>query len=278
MRRLIINADDLGINPQRSHGIFMAAEQGIVTNVSVIPNMNDSDAAVRRSRERDIPAGLHINLTEGAPLSRDSDIDTLLTTDGFFLGRETLRRRMAEDEVKPEHIEREIRAQIEWFLDARGQPTHIDSHHHLHVHPQVIRMLIPILDRYAISFVRVPSEPDVPFGFEIEPARSRFIAEISREAETARSLLQANRIGCTEHFRGMAFTGAASMRNMRHILGRLPEGVTEWMVHPGSPNPNAEPFDADPQRQTELNILLSDDTREELKSREIELCSYGDLF
>lgn len=278
MRRLIINADDLGINTQRSHGIFMAAEHGLITSVSLIPNGSDSDDAARHAGERDLPTGIHLNLTTGTPLSKDGHIQSLLTTDGFFLGRDDLRRRLREGEIEPEHIEREVRAQIEWFLEHRGQPTHVDGHHHIHVHPFVAQNITSILDRYGISFVRIPSEPAIPFGFEIEPKQSASIERISKEADAARGLFNAHCIKSTDHFRGLAFSGNASMRNMRHILGRLPEGSTEWMVHPGSPNPNAEPFDADPQRQTELNILMSDDTRAEIVEREITLCSYADLY
>jgi len=35
MRRLIINADDLGCNPQRSHGIFQCMEFGVVTSATM---------------------------------------------------------------------------------------------------------------------------------------------------------------------------------------------------------------------------------------------------
>jgi len=278
MRRLIITADDLGINSQRSHGIFMAAEQGVVTNASLMVTTSDSEAAARKAQERDLPTGLHLNLTHGAPISKDGHIESLLTTDGFFLGREDLERRLQESEIQPEHIERETRAQIEWFLDARGIPTHVDGHHHIHVHPFIASVITPILDRYGISFVRIPSEPAVPFGFLIEQKQSDCIELISARANDARVLFAAHGIQSTDHFRGLAYGGNASMRNMRHTLGRLPEGVTEWMTHPGSPNPQGEPYDANPQRQTELGILISDDTREELASREIKLCSYADLF
>jgi chitin disaccharide deacetylase len=278
MRRLIINADDLGINSQRSHGIFMTAEQGVVTSASLMVTTSDSEDAARRASERDLPTGLHFNLTWGAPLSKDGHIGSLLTTDGYFVGRDDLRRRIGEGEVEPEHVEREARAQIEWFLEHRGQPTHVDGHHHIHVHPFIARIIAPILDRYGISFVRIPSEPSVPFGFLIEKSQTDHIAAVSKEADDARKLFAGHGIGSTDHFRGLAFGGNASMRNMRHILSRLPEGTTEWMVHPGSPHPHGEPFDADPQRQTEMAILMSDDTRAELTERGIELCSYGDLF
>lgn len=278
MRRLILNADDFGINEQRSHGIVMCREQGILTSASIIPNYPGSAKAARLAKERDVSSGLHLNLTTGSPMSRNSDIESLITIDGYFLGRDTLERVLMEKQVDPVHIERELRTQVEWFLSSCGQPTHVDSHHHIHVHPTIAPIVITVLDRYAIPFVRIPSEPPLPFGYEISQTQSAFIKKLSERADNARKLYAANGIGSTDHFRGLAFAGNASKRNFRHIIGRLPEGTTELMMHPGSPNPHGEPFDADPQRQTEMNVLLDTEVLKELAEREITLCSWGDLF
>ena len=278
MSRLIINADDLGINSQRSHGILIACEQGVVTNVSLLPNGSDSEVAARRANERDIPTGLHINLTTSTPIAPSEDIETLLTTDGFFLGIDALERGIAEGMIEAVHIEREIRAQIDWFLEHRGQPTHISSHEHVHVHPFIAKIIAPMMDRYGISYVRIPSEPTTPFGYVIEKKQQDYIERISHRAEKARSLYTAHNIASTNHFRGLAYGGNATMRNLRHTLGRLPDGTIELMVHPGSSNPNGELFDRDPQRQTELSILINPDTVSELKEREVSLCSYADAL
>lgn len=278
MPRLIINADDLGVNPQRSHGVFIACEQGTVTNVSLLPNGSDSETAARRASERDIPTGLHINLTKSTPIAPSDDIETLLTTDGFFLGIDALERGIAEGMIEAVHIEREIRAQIDWFYEHRGLPTHISSHEHVHVHPFISKILAPILDRYGIGYIRIPSEPSQPFGYEIEKKQQEYIEKISHRAEIARSLYQAHNVSSTDHFRGLAYGGNATMRNLRHTLGRLPEGTIELMVHPGSANPNGDPFDRDPQRQTELSILTNPDTMSELKERGVSLCSYADAL
>jgi predicted glycoside hydrolase/deacetylase ChbG (UPF0249 family) len=278
VRRLLINADDLGITSQRSHGIFVAHEQGFVRSASLLPNFSESQKAARHARERELPTGLQINLCEGAPISRESDIETLLTTDGFFLDLKTLHRMLGEGDIAKEHIERELRSQFEWFLDHHGQPTHVCGHHHIHVHPVVAPVLAALFDRYGISFVRIPSEPVPPFGFEIEEAQSREIAAISKQAEAARSLFAAHGVQSTGHFRGLALQGNASNRNLRHILSRLPEGVTELMVHPGSQNPHGTPFEIDPQRVTEFNMVMNPELAAELAERKIELCSFADLY
>ncbi len=278
VRKLIISAGDLGITSQRSHGIFQCFEHGVVTTAGLIANGNHSDLAARHARERGLPIGLHFNLTEGSALTRAADIGTLLTTDGYFLGRETFERTLAEGGIDAMQVERELRSQIEWCLQHYGLPTHVDSHHQIHVQPFIAKLLVPILDRYDISFIRIPSEPVSPFGFEIPEQRKEQIRSVSVMAERARTLFAAHGFKFNDHFRGMALLGHASQRNLRHIIGKLPEGVTELMVHPGSANPSGDSFERDPQRLTELNMLLNPDTAQELAERKIELCSYAELF
>jgi predicted glycoside hydrolase/deacetylase ChbG (UPF0249 family) len=60
-------------------------------------------------------------------------------------------------------------------------------------------------------------------------------------------------------------------------MNKLPEGTTELMTHPSSMAAQGSEFDLDPQRQTELNMLCSDDSKEVLKERKIELISFLDL-
>lgn len=278
MRRLIINADDLGINAPRSHGIFQCAEFGVVRSATLICNGSDADRAAKHAREKGLPTGLHLNLTDGPPLCGSGEVASLLEGTGDFLDRDKQRRALDEETVDRVHIEREIRAQVEWFLDNHGQPTHLDGHHHIHTHPAVVPLLIPILDRYAIGFVRIPKEdPLPPYGYVIGDQQLQTVRQLAAEAEAARTLFVANGIRSTDHFRGATLCGNASMKNLRHILTRLPEGTTELMVHPGSMTPIGSPFDLDPQRQTELAMMMNPELPALLQERKIELISYADL-
>ncbi len=278
MKQLIINADDLGMNPQRSHGIFQAFEFGVVSSASIIPNMSHSDQAAKHAREREVPCGLHLNLTEGTPVSDRAHVESLLEGNGEFRDRQQQRRMLAEGAVDPTHIEREIRAQIEWFLDAHGQPTHVDGHHHIHIHPLIAPLLVDILDRYGILHVRIPAEhPLPPFGYIVSDEQIERAKKITAEAEEARKLFTANGLTGTDHFRGLSLIGNASAKNLRHNLNRLPEGSTELMVHPSSHITVGTEFDLDPQRQTELLMLLNPELPGFIKERGIQLCSWADI-
>ena len=276
-KRLIVNADDLGINPQRTHGIFLCFEEGIVRSASVLPNFSDSNQAAKHARERGLSCGLHFNITEGAALCKQADIETLLTPDGFFHARNIVQRLLDEEKIDPMHIEREARAQMEWMFDHYGAPSHLDSHHNVHIHPFVIPRLLPILDRFGIGLVRITREYfETPW--EVEPEQLKYVAEVSKKAEEAFALYSAHGIRTTDHFRGLLLAKNASLKNLRHILSRLPEGTTELMVHPGSPTSTGDDFELDPQRQTELRMLTDDTIPELLKTQKIELASFADIL
>ena len=276
-RRLIVNADDLGISVSRTHGIFAAYEQGIVTSTTVLPNGSDAARAAKHAREKKIPTGLHIVLTEGEPLSPHASIASLAEDNGAFFDRFTLRRKLSAGDIDAVHLERELRAQLEWAFDHCGEVTHVDSHHHVHIHEAVVAVLVPMLQRYGLRWVRIPEEPLPPYGFVIDDEqleRSRVIAE---QAAAARRAYTAEGIASTDAFRGLALVGNASQKNLRHILGRLPDGVTELMVHPGSVASSGTPFDLDPQRQTELQMLTDASLAASLQERAITLTSYRSL-
>lgn len=278
MRTLIINADDLGANTQRTHGIFQCFEFGIVTSATLLPNAVDSDRAGKQAREKGLPTGLHLNLTEEYPLSKRESIESLVEGNGMFLVGQRMRDALDAGDIQKEHLEREIRAQIEWFFDSVGTPTHIDSHHHIHTHPFVAAALIPVLERYGVRFVRIPlEEPLPPFGYIVTDEQLEKTRRINTAAKIVKDMYGAYGMLASDHFRGLTLSGNASLKNLRHIIGRLPEGITELMVHPGSACTFGTPFDLDPQRQTELRMLTDSSIVEELREREIRLASYGDL-
>ena len=285
--RLIITADDLGVNPQRSHGIFQCAEFGVVTGASLWPNGSDSEAAARHARERKFPVGLHVNLVEEYPLSEPGDVASLVDSTGRFHPAQRLFTLLDEGKVQREHLEREIRAQLAWATDHGLALTHVAGNWDAHVHPAVAMALIPAMERYGIRFVRIPcEEPLPPFGFNVPAEQLDAIRATNAMAKEARRLFEAAGIASTDHFRGHTLLGNASAKNLRHVISRLPEGTTELMVHPGSPVPVASlrygaspgtPFDLDPQRQTELRMLTDASLRAILVERKVELVGWGEM-
>lgn len=279
VRRLIINADDLGVNPSRDHGIFECFERGVLTSATMLVNGADADRAAELARRVDLPTGLHFNLTEGFPLSPQKNVATLLSAEGVFLDRKRMRLALDHGEIDPRQVAWEFRAQMEWFLEHRRErPTHVDSHHNIHVHPHLVSTLAPLLSQYDIRWTRITDEPPPADHIDLDDERRAFIAMMVKQAQDARPLYEAHGTGSTDHFRGFGLAGNASKKAFRQLVRSIPDGVTELMIHPGQCAPEgSDPFSSDPQRETEREMLVDEEMPTYLAQQKIALISYRDL-
>jgi len=280
MRRLIINADDLGADEARNEGIFEAIEAGVVTSASLLPNGPALGHALERIRsggfER-VSFGVHLNLTEGRPLSEG--LERLSGRDGNFLGKAAAQRLLMRtgDEALEKAIGAETARQIARLLDAGIAVTHLDGHQHVHVFPAALRAVAAAAERRGIRRMRIPEETfppgdDVPADL-LEEAR-RFSA-LGREART---FLRGAGIVSSDHFRGLALKGRLDLGRLMELVGALPGGTTELMVHPGRV-PDRDPFSAfsSTDRERELEALLNPRFRLALEERGVVLVSYREV-
>ncbi len=136
-RLLIVNADDFGLSKGQNYGIIEACRNGIVTSTTALVNGQAIDHAVQLSRdEPSLAIGMHFVLTMGKPLTAMPG----LTRDGV-LGKWIWQ--LAEEDALPlEEITQELASQYLRFIELFGRkPTHLDSHHHVHMFPQIFRLL-----------------------------------------------------------------------------------------------------------------------------------------
>lgn len=140
-RLLIVNADDFGLSKGQNYGIIEACRNGIVTSTTALVNGQAIDHAVQLSRdEPSLAIGMHFVLTMGKPLT----VMPGLTRDGV-LGKWIWQ--LAEEDALPlEEITQELASQYLRFIELFGRkPTHLDSHHHVHMFPQIF----PIVAKFA---------------------------------------------------------------------------------------------------------------------------------
>ena len=101
MKRLIVNADDLGADEARNVGIFEAIREGRVTSASLFPNGPAFEDALHRIRSlgrTTVSFGVHINLSEGKPVS--PDLRLLTGPDGSFPGKTSTHSLLMRLEIK----------------------------------------------------------------------------------------------------------------------------------------------------------------------------------
>lgn len=158
---LIVNADDWGHTTKVTDAIVDCFEAGLVSSTTAMVWMRDSSRAADIARERRLPVGLHLNLTaefEGRDIpqrvrERQRRVLGLFSRDAW---RET-----SPPAVDPVAVRDAVQDQLDRFREEFGEPTHIDGHHHIHVHPAVLAMLPPELPIRSVP--RPPGAMDAPW-------------------------------------------------------------------------------------------------------------------
>lgn len=282
-RVLIVNGDDFGLTSGVNAGILAAHECGILTSTSMFANAPATEEALQIARRTGtLGIGCHLTLVDGTPVLPRSQVASL-APDGLF--RSTWRafisaivaRRIALLE-----IERELTAQIDRITSAGVQPTHLDSHKHVHAYPPVFEIVTQLARRFRIASVRVPCEPR-PWAQAIRFAGTRGPGRQALEnlalapwARVDRRLLV--RYGLRPvHFVGRALTGFVTPEAFRAELRALPHGTSELMLHPGYADAalNQVRTRLRQSRETELAILVDPATRAAVAALDIRLTRHG---
>jgi predicted glycoside hydrolase/deacetylase ChbG (UPF0249 family) len=205
-RRLIVNADDYGRTAGINAGVLEAHRDGIVTSATVMVLEPAAEEGIRSALATAprLGLGLHVVLTGGGPPASPPEALPALAPGGRFArNADAMPRRLP-----PEEIAREIEAQIARFESIAGRlPSHLDSHHHSALHPDV--------------------EPVFA-----EAARRRGLPVRASDG-AARERLRAAGLRTPDAFLDRFFGAGATAENLREILETLPEGTSELMCHPG---------------------------------------------
>jgi len=282
VKRLIINADDLGADEARNEGIFEAIGAGVVTSASILPNGPALEHALGKIRSgglQHVSLGVHLNLSEGRPLARD--LSRLTGPDGNFRGKAAAHRLLmnTRDVSLQGDIAREVSLQIERLLDAAIGITHVDGHQHVHVFPSALRTVADAAKGHGIWRMRIPDETVTPVH---EDVRSDLLGEARRFAALgmeARKALAGTGIVSSDHFRGLTLKGRLDLEGLLKLIETLPDGTTELMVHPGRvPAEDAFSAFSSGERERELEALLDPRFRLALDSAGVVLTSFWEIF
>lgn len=253
--RLIVNGDDFGYSLGQNYGIVEAYQQGILRSTSLMVSGRYAEHALRLAKEHpDLGVGVHLIIDYGRPQLTVEEIPSLVTEDGLF-------RRPAFEgplDVAVGEVEKEWRAQIQWVKAQGICPTHLDSHHHFHLHPQLLATTCSLAQEFGLPIRTLPP------GWSEEGTGPGLSAVRRPDA----SLVDFYNEGVGEEF----FTG---------LLLRQPElkeKTVEVMCHPAFLDDFLlEASSYTLPRVRELKVLKSAPVNRWVQENQVELISYRQL-
>lgn len=212
--RLILHADDLGISPVVNDAIFGLMDAEKLTSASILANGPAFDDAVRGTRHfKRCCFGLHLNVTEFAPLSSFQPLEPLLANGRF-------RRVAIYGPGTVDAVFEEWNTQLKRLRQAGVEISHLDSHHHAHTHLALLPSLERLCRENSMRRVRLRHT------FTVRSGRARWRID----NRLYNSYLRRS-FSCTDEFGPFAAFPAEKI---------VPDATVELMSHPGNPAYEAE--------------------------------------
>jgi predicted glycoside hydrolase/deacetylase ChbG (UPF0249 family) len=226
-RALIVNGDDFGRTPGINRGVIRAHEHGVLTSASLMVRWPAATEASAYCRGRPaLSVGLHLDLGEW--VYRDGRWQTIYSV-------------VATDDADAVAVE--VHRQLAAFRRLLGrEPTHVDSHQHVHLS---------------------------------EPVRSVVVEAVRPLGIAARAC------GAAPHYcgdfygqtgRGEPWPDGITLAAFVRIVAALPAGVTELSCHPGEGDDVESVYCS--ERAQELRVLCDPAARAALVQHRVRLVAH----
>ncbi len=266
---LIVTADDLGLAESINEGIARACREGIVSSVSVIPTGEAFEPALTVIKDLGLKEiGAHLALTETKPL---------LSSSKYYPNHNRFVIDVLFRQVDLGGIRKELEAQLELLKKAGLEITHMNSHEHIHMIPEILNIFISLAKQFNIPALRYPRQdrPIRPFNI-MDFYKKSILSYFS--GKTERSFKDSGLV-FTDHFFGLLDAGRLKEDLLIGMLQGLEDGATEIVCHPGFLSPEVvDKYKWHLNAEEELFVLTDPLVKNAIKNNGINLISYGDLL
>jgi len=295
VRKLIVNADDLGLTAGVNRAIVEAHIGGVVSSATLMANGAAFEDAVTAARSApNLSVGCHVVLVDGTPVSPAGSMDTLLAIRSaepgkFYSSLSAFAARAMLGGFDRDQLVVEVTAQIRKIQSTGLQVTHLDTHKHAHIFPEILAAL---LRAARICGVRAIRNPFVPV--KAMPARlfkgkrnlwkrygqmrmlHTFSGQFLQRTKRAGLLTPDGVVGVIETG-SVESSGYSSL--LRQTLASLPEGTWELVCHPGYNDADLRAADTRllDSREEERRLLTSTELRQFLEEQKIRVISYQEF-
>ena len=320
MRRLIVNADDFGLTAGVNRAILETHTAGVVSSTTLMANGPAFEDAVTAARSApNLSVGCHVVLVDGTPVAQPGALDTLVAVrsaepEKFYSSLSAFAARAMLGGFDRDQLVEEVTAQIRKIQATGLNVTHLDTHKHAHLFPEILGALLRAARICGVRAIRNPIVPVKALParlFKGKPhlwkryGQVRMLHTFSRqflqrtkraglltpdgvigvietgslvESKVESKLVDTKLVDTKNDSKSDDRNGSASSL-LRQTLACLPEGTWEFVCHPGY-------CDADlraagtrllDSRDQERRLLTSGALRQFLEEQQIRVIGYREF-
>lgn len=279
-KHLIVNADDFGLDSEINCGIIEAHKFGIVTNTSLVTCGRAFEEAIQLAKVyKDLGVGIHLTVNEERPILSRDKIRTLLDEDkGSFLNYPTFIRRFLSGRIVLNQMYSEFESQIEKFIATGLNPTHLDSHKHIHLIPKILEIVLELAKKFDIPRIRLSRIPIIRNLRSKRYLRMIEVLGLSVLANIQLKKIKRYNINTPDYCYGLIDSGYLDENRLTDILNRLPTGTNELICHPGFVTDDLlNRYRWNYNWLTELKALTNSNVKTLVKNLNIQLIRYDEI-
>lgn len=291
MRQLIVNADDLGLTAGVNRAIQETHVSGVVTSATLMASGAAFEDAIEVARAAPgLSVGCHVVLVDGTPVSDPGAIRTLLANRSAFPGRfysrvSAVAARAVFGRLDHDQLVSEIVAQIRKIEAAGVKVTHLDTHKHTHIFPQILRAVVKAAKICGVAAIRNPFVPVTAMRARQFAGRPEMwkrygqVRMLRSFASQFREKMKRAGLATPDGIVGVIETGSFDGSLLRQALANLPDGTWELVCHPGYDDADLRAAHTRliESRDEERRLLTSPELRQFLDEHGIRVINYREF-
>jgi len=298
VRRLIVNADDFGLTAGVNRAILETHTAGVVSSTTLMANGPAFEDAVTAARSApNLSVGCHVVLVDGTPVAQPAALDTLVAVrsaepEKFYSRLSAFAARAMLGGFDRDQLVEEVTAQIRKIQATGLKVTHLDTHKHAHVFPEILGALLRAARICGVRAIRNPVVPVKALParlFKGKPqlwkryGQVRMLHTLSRQfrqrTKRAGLLTPDGVIGVIETGSLVSDDHNGDDSLLRQTLACLPDGTWEFVCHPGYCDADLRAVHTRllESRDQERRLLTSAALRQFLEEQKIRIIGYREF-
>lgn len=276
MKRVIVTADDFGRSRQVNRAVIQSHQNGILTCASLMVSGEAADEAVHLAKMNPtLKVGLHLVLVDGFSVLSPEEIPDLVDAQRRFADQPAVAGvgYFFSSRIKRQ-VAKECEAQIQKFLSTGLTLDHLNSHHHLHIHPTIANIVTGLARKHTIPAVRLPYQ-----GLRTLTGPTTCMAAMMLPwvLYLKICLLKAGIKHNREIF-GLYETGTMTESAWLGLIAKLKPGVTEVFCHPADVPAADDPEQGPADRgHEEFKALCSQQVRRRFEEENVILTGFSNI-
>ena len=278
-KKLIVHADDYGVNLNVIKSIIDSNKKGILTSTSIKPLISEDllNISVKQLNEApNLDCGIHITLCS-CPLTGKirplcTDLQKAFKRNGgYFPSVSWNLVKIYNDAKIKKLLTNEIRNQIRRIINKGIEISHINCHYYISEIPFVNKILVSVSEEFEIPAIRVPNEKITLDNFTSIQSLKSFLF-LKPFGLINKRVLSKSGLQFCNYYHGSTNSRGLTPSNIVKIFKEIKNGITEFVFHPSLMNSQIT------NERQQYEFLISSETKRLVDDNNLILTTFKKEF